>query len=92
MALAIACGESSPSLFVILRVLNRTMDSIKHNIAEFVNVICSRNNGVDARNENEIFGIEEWDWQSHEGKHIFGQNRLFRFDQGNHLPGKIRHD
>ncbi|KAH7524284.1 hypothetical protein FEM48_Zijuj06G0103200 [Ziziphus jujuba var. spinosa] len=51
MALAIACGESSPSHLVLLGFVNRTLDSIKRNIAQiFANVFCSQtNNAVDAR-------------------------------------------
>ncbi|XP_024930951.3 pentatricopeptide repeat-containing protein At5g24830 isoform X2 [Ziziphus jujuba] len=49
--LAIACGESSPSHLVLLGFVNRTLDSIKRNIAQiFANVFCSQtNNAVDAR-------------------------------------------
>lgn len=48
---AIVCGESSPSYFSFLRTLNRTVDSIKDNIAQiFASIFCSqRNKDADAR-------------------------------------------
>ncbi|KAM2544611.1 hypothetical protein TB1_016277 [Malus domestica] len=47
MALVIACGESSPSHIALLSCLNRTLDSIKHNIARiFVYILCCQANNA----------------------------------------------